>query len=660
MNPSPRRVPTARRLLRFHVAVWLPFALITAVLSAGAAFLGDAVSSTQRASADGIRSEFPRADSVAQSLVDPRPEPPDGVARPVWVADGDASYGRRSTPARVSVASEGETLPGALITGRAPRRAGEGTVSLRVAEALEVRVGGQVAVESEFGTVTVAITGVTVNPAREDDSAIAAVAERLPRTSPAYWLTNDTALVSRSTQDTQLSVRSVDVFAEEAASALPPFAIRAHTAATWALWLVAFASAIGVAHAVARTRRSRRALVEAGMTPRRALFTVYGAMTWACTSTAVLGTAVGMVAVRMTRDAVDGLVGQHWLSVPVSGETLLWPLGASIAGVVVVAAFGAVRATSPGRRLADATTDARIRSAGRLALGLLTLFATAMSVVYNPYASAMFIGLVVLYFAILALRRATSSRGRGVAMRTVAGWLAAGATVPALAVGTATFTAVHQAAWLEHGGQGTTADTPRLQPLGSLVAGGMTDSTASELVAAAKDLGLAARRYPVFDEGAYQVRVTSPAAARCAAEGEVTVSAIPSSCLPARTSAPINSAVVDGPSPAAADPGLVDDGKVGVLYVDARSGTVVATVLVSARPDGRWGGLTGGAQLDRTQLPASWKVPSSGGAVALVEGVADASPQAQAELRGLLQHRAPGASLSLDSGEPTGAPQQRA
>ncbi len=261
--------------------------------------------------------------------------PPPQTGPPRWLAADIAGFPDSIRPRSLRAFTRRGLPVGAVVTGRAPHRPGEATVSHYVADALHLRPGDRVTVATTATTSTtsasgdskanvdgtITVVGVTISPANRSDTTVGLLATRLPG-QPTGWLTITSPWTEpdlrRLFDDRRLLGRTTGLLATDEAHGAVPASL---AALRFLFPAAALLSACLLAVAVGSQRDSRArdvsALAAAGLDRRRGWRLLLTAAWVTLTSGAALGAVVAVAGLWLARSAVSAVFAQDWQTVAV-------------------------------------------------------------------------------------------------------------------------------------------------------------------------------------------------------------------------------------------------------------------------------------------------------------------------------------------------------
>lgn len=571
-------------------------------------------------------------------------------------ASGSVSLGAATTPTAVRVVNEPGVALGRIIVGRAAG-AGEATVSLAVAQALDADLGDRIEIASDEGATRQAeLVGITVNEVDGDDATAVVVDVDLGVAQTDIWLSGSDPYLEPSLTELMdartMTYRPTASLVEQARTNLPP-GLSSLSYAPIAMALLLGVLLIGTLAAMAPVARGDvSTLVQASMSPRSA----WGLVVRVTVATLVLGIATGFALVSATlwlaRYRISELIGHRWEGIELAWFALL---GLVVTMLVAAAATMLVLGRAAG---SDARTvrAPQVRAGGwrwaAVAAGCGVVFLVVVSIQKATSASSSIAGYVPL--AVLVVIGATPwlvgalvtwrlpPASRAVVRQFTAHLLVATALAGIIAAGTAESGSrtVHNANVAEH-----LSRAP--QPPGSFLIYEVPDRAATLLVERYRSLGgQDIDQFQLPDEAHRRLRVTSTRLVECMSEADtLNPDTVPDGCFPQETMAPVNSVVLalDGDGPRS-DPGLVDGGAVGLLEYVALTPEAASTGRTEAQPDSSLGGNMPGLVVSPdSEIARRYELRSGGRRLVALLDFRSLSRRDQALVRGLVSRLAPGA-----------------
>ncbi len=201
-----------------------------------------------------------------------------------------------------------------------------------------------------------------------------------------------------------------------------------------------------------------------------------------------------------------------------------------------------------------------------------------------------------------------------------------------------------------------------LQPAGSFLVHEVPEAGATSLLETYRAQGgIRFVRYEIPDESDEALRVTGMRLIGCMSKARTrNPNTLGDACFPQETYAPINTVVL-GPanSAAAADPGLVEEGKVGLLLFKAKTAHAAEVADTDARPDSRLGGNMPGLVVPKGgRVAEHFGLHATNTSVIAFLDFSDLSRRGQSRVRAAAARFAPAAQTG-DGTLPTGYAQQR-
>jgi len=581
---------------------------------------------------------------------------------------GAVLHGSRRTGALIRTVANARLELGVLVAGRAPLHAGEATVSRGVARDLGTSIDDRLELDPpQQSSTAVRVVGLTQDPARAEDQSVVVLDPAADPGRATLWLTDqDPATSPALTQlleDRKVTYLGTASAAERATQNLP-VALAGLRYAPWGiglLLLVLIGAVVKVSEPV--MRRDVTALVSAGLDPADSWRLVGRAVGLCVFVGAVAGSVTGWAAVRLCREPISGLVGQHWLAVPLPVRSSLLLLG----GLVLISCVSVpvlrvkVVAGRAWRRRPPADSWPLVRGASAVAAATVGLLLAGLAGRQDPpgdltriapVAGLLLVaGLPVVVLSLVS-RRLPPATARVVA-RFTRGLLATTAVVGVLATVVGIWSAqVH------HDTRTFEAGTQLDQPPGSLLVSQVPDTVADGLAEEYRRLGGDdLRQFVLADEAHQLLRVTGTRLLECLARTQSKdPESLPDSCFPQSTMAPVNLVVLalDEQAGNIADRGLVVGGEVGLLQFPTGSALAERRAVAAARPDKVLGGNMPGMVVPMNgDIARRFGLTSSGNRRLAFLGFGRLRESDQAALRGTVSRVAPTADVLDATGSST-------
>lgn len=653
-------VPLNAALVRFRLKQLTLLAVLGFVMAVFVVGSSEVRDSAQSAIEDSIRADQGQRAYATQTG---NPAAVKVLARnenfaPVADEQADVEAGGLRAPVLIRTSQQPTLTLGVLSQGRHPSADGDATLSTATAQTLEVALGDSLdAVFDDGREIRARVVGITVDPADKTTNTMVVLD---PSSSPeraTTWLSEKdpySFLELQSFLDRRTATyQSVDALATQGSDNPPRFlaALRHVPVAMGLLFLTIIVSTLALLRTTAR--RDVDGLVAAGMSDQAA----WRQMLRAAFGAVLLGQLVGGLAVSavifLLREQISGIFGQQWVGVSVPwaefGLTLVLTLAIGLAASKLARTFRAAfeRFGAAKTRRAWALPAAVIVLTLGFALELVALASSLQSPpgsasLLAPWASALIVAALpfVIGFGI--------GRGLARATRVLFANLSTGlrtvvmvAAVVALVSGTYASTTTHDAN-VNEGRSG------QLQPPGSFLVFEIPNSAAGPLLETYREQGGShVEQYEIPDETNTNLRVTGVRLISCMSKaGTRDPNVVENACFPQETYTPINTVVL-GPRTkpvATADPGLVKDGKVGLLLFKGETGKASILTDTDARADPRLGGNMPGLVIPKAGRVAKYfdLQPGNTSLVAFLD-FSDLTPRGQARLRAAVARFAPGA-----------------
>jgi hypothetical protein len=267
---------------------------------------------------------------------------------------------------------------------------------------------------------------------------------------------------------------------------------------------------------------------------------------------------------------------------------------------------------------------------------------------------------LLIAFTLPSLLSHLASLGARTATKRVIGTVAAPLVGLSLAAVMITYATSYYAAWTSHNAISSERQSIAPQPPGSLLVDKVSDGAWPRLVEQYRQAGgeqTAAYGTPV--ESKHTLRVTGERVIRCMeASGTKDPNALPDDCYPQQTRSSINTiALVDSAQPGEpgsglplrVDPGLVENGRVGLLDFDRATGTVISMSVVPAVAEqGLGGNLPGAVTARGSQFTKDHDLRESGTSVLAFLDFDKLSETAKADYRATVTRVTPASLTSED------------
>jgi hypothetical protein len=599
-----------RRLLRFHRRAVAALAGTAAVLSCAYALAGLVRSSAADAIADSVQAQNAgRAyavqvnDPAALKVLTGRKD-----LTAIREYDGIAAGSVRELPATVRVIGSSAHVPGHLVQGRRPTAAGEALVSERLATIVGATLGDTLKLREAVDrkTDTVRIVGVTVDPADYRDVTVVIVDPGLEAATATLWLTDTDpfadAQLGLLADARSISGRTTDILAEDTSeqAATTLLAILryapAGVAALTVCVLLALLAALGQT-----VRRGIDGLIAAGMDRAAAWRLAVDAALASIAGGAIAGSLLALLAGRLFMGQLSHPIGQHWQRV-----SLPWvAVAAFIVGLTLGLAVAARIAVAVGARFSLPP----LRLHWLVIVCLVTIACIGLGLALEQVISMQtaILSCLLIAFTLPSLLSRLAAIGTRTATKRVIATVAAPLVGLSLVAALITYATSYYAAWTSHNAISAEVSSIAPQPPGSLLVDKVSGDAERRLVDQYRQAGgeqVAAYVQPV--ESQHTLRVTSERVVQCMkTAGTLDPDAIADDCYPIHTSSPVNViAMTDPPRaepgiPLRADPGLVENGRVGLIDSDLATGKVISLSIVPAVAEPGLGGLLPGAVAPR-------------------------------------------------------------
>ena len=580
------------------------------------------------------------------------------------VEDGDATVltSDAAAPALVRTMSAPAGPVGALVEGHRATQPGQAAVSLALQHQLAVRVGDTVNVTADDVTVPVEIVGVTVNEANVDDATIVTVVDELSASDTTVWLSHTDPYANpglrSALDDRSITYRSVSTLSEDARRSVPPAVAGLAYAPLLAALLLGLV-AVGVLLSLSSVaREDTRLLTQAGVPPRQAWRLIGGVASGSLIGGMILGGTLATATVWVARVSIAARLDQYWTTtaVPWLPATLLV---LAVIVLAVVARPAALAASSVGDWIARPSRG-RPRSRRRAVAGVLAgcgvavIAAAAAARLQSPpnsiagWAPA---GGLMVVASLPILIGDTFTRRLPPATSTIAHRLVASVSLVAVVASLIAATAAVSAARTTHNANAAEGQTSAPQPPGSFLIYEVPDEAAGKIAGRFRDLGgQDVQQYELPDETQRRIRVTGTDLVDCMEKAQVAnPDAVSPDCFPQDTMSPVNTVMlsIDGKTGSRADPGLIEDGEVGLLEYTGTTGDAKSIAITDAAPDPLLGGNMPGMVVDPSGPVAQKFGLQTGGTrlVALLD-FEQLDEHDQSLMRGTVARIAPGAQIA--------------
>jgi len=591
-----------------------------------------------------------------------------GMAHASPVADDNGSitaHGLTST-ATVRTTTDPSLELGVLVAGERPKAAGEALLAQAVAESLGIDVGDSVSLATGAGSSTVTVTGLTVVPADVQQRTVILLTADTDAFVPSRWLSDNDFYDEpdlRSALDRQVAtVTSLPGLLDASTANRPQFISAMRFVPEGAGLLLGIVLIAVVAALTARRWRwDAAALVGAGMSARSAWRAITTAVLVVVLAGLVVGSISSLLVLQAFRVQVSGWVGQHWVHVVVPTQEVVALLVISIvtaaAAVPIARGLPAV-ATRLGRRATPPRWSVSV--AGLVFLGSACAWLISVRSTLTNEADSLAwlapVAALVLAYTVPFLVGPMLGWGLEPTSRTLFNHLTAGLR-PVTAVCSVVIVAsgVWSAQTYYSANMGEERDNP-LQPAGTFVISAVPDNVLAPLERMYRSHGgSGVEHWAIPDESTAQLRVTSPALVACAEESKgADLNSLPDRCWPADTAAPVNTVLLgEADADATADPGLVEDGEVGLIQFTGNAGEISRLDRGPAAIDSRLGGNLPGLVIpENSPIAETFSLRPDGRSEVMLTGFARLSPKSRFAVRSEIMRLAPSAETS-DSTDPT-------
>ena len=513
---------------------------------------------------------------------------------PVWDVDGVASAGGRESAASVRLVRDPLRI-GVLREGTFPERDGEATISAHLAAVLGVSVGDDAAVSVNDQQRVVRLTGITVRPEDGSYDGVVVLDTALPTAEADLWLSDrrpfsDPAL-EPLVQRGDLAARTTAILAEDRAAGFRSAFLMVVGQMSHVVVLLSAVVALLLLVVIPRaTRREVAALVDAGVRESRARFVPVMVGLSAVILGAITGAVLVLAGMSVAASEVGKLTSQEWTGVVVPWLALTTILLAPVAGGLVGVGVSVwIRRYRP-------RYDISWRPRPRLGLVLAVLGLACMLLPFIDVlpVEAAVPGAILLVLALPSAvvplsSAATAPASRRLVLTLTTPFAVAGALTSLLSLGTA-----YYSAYITHAGIASVRSSPAVQPAGSYLIYNVTTSAADGLRDEYLRLGgrqTATYQLPVEDT--HTLRVSGQKVVGCMRESGGDNPQEHLSCLPKDTSSPVNIVAISSAlrhDEFRADPGLIEDDRVGLIDFDRQTSAVKSLDVMSAVADETLGG----------------------------------------------------------------------
>lgn len=481
---------------------------------------------------------------------------------------------------------------GVVSDGERPTE-GQTALFSALADALEVTIGDKVSIGDSDELLEV--SGILVDPASKSRVGALVSDPEILATSASAWVSDtffiDYLELEPFLEERSITLRSTAGLVEDLAANLPPqvTGLSALGPALGAAGLLLIGVVVVVS--VTARRSMREALIHAGLAPR-ASWRVLGLSVGICLAVgSLLGAAMALAGLWIARGPVSALFGQQWTQVQASP----WLTLIGTVGVVAACLFmgEGIRLAAALRVKVGASVLPQLRwgrwVAGFAAVGAALLGIAAASrgalipqrqefVLLAPWGAAILSASLPMGLGLMLhrrLRQATASLVRHIGMGQ---YLAAGLAMAA-AVGGGWYSG-----FTLHNVDIQDAMSAAPQPAGSYAIFEVPDAVVDQISATYTELGgQDMMRLSLVQEGSLgQIRVTSPTMTQCHDDQPTNIlDELGDQCWPQDTASPVNFvALSDSAESVTADPGLIENDKVGLLRFtpDGDNGSTITTL----------------------------------------------------------------------------------
>lgn len=526
-------------------------------------------------------------------------------------------------------------------------------LSVQIGESLEVGI-----TQGQPGTRTV--VGLLSEPLDRQSTTALVVDPILLNQPPVYWVTDtDPATIPVLGEQLNLrlvSSRTVSSIVFERQDQLPSSIRALPDVALLLAVILSMLAVAGVAGLRSLFEEDRSALVSAGWTPRRS----WRLISWSTAGVMLLGSLLGVLIAFIVARALIGFIsttfGMDWRSPAWSprGELLL----ALIVPLVIVTlarplrhGYGWLRHRSRQQpaHLTPRRPKLLVHVAGTLAaVGAISgtgLASKAELISYvHPAVIAGVFGLLI--FCCLRAVGELMTYRLGPALASLLRHIQSPMLwVSGALVGVAVLASFF-AALTGYNARVLAAQASEVaQPVGSLVLTGVPAAASDRVATAYQAAG--GRDILILDiarDFPRETRVTSPSSSKCLLEHRSDVEA-QAQCLPLEPQVPLNIVGLssDGSLVGRADPSLIEDGRVGLVFFEAGATDISGVQPWAAVPDTRFGGALPGLVLDSAPAKDELRIVSSGEVLVWLRDFAVLGSSDKARMRSTLGRIAPNA-----------------
>jgi hypothetical protein len=669
MSMGGKKVPVFVPLMRYRLAPLLLIAGACSLLSLSICAVATVRGSIDTAIETSVRAQAGQSEFTVQAGSSDARAALGRVKQLTPIRDSqaeiDAGDARANTSLR-ALRSDGPIL-GTIVEGDAPSADGEASISQSVADDLNLQLGNKVTLVSDGNEpARVTVVGITVNTADNADATTVVIDSTVSSRDATVWVSSvDPYSLPQLTN--LMDARSITYsptssVIESSRSELPvnSAALNALQYGLGGLLLIVILSLLFLLRPTAV--RDVAALVDVGMTPRKAVgITARIVFAWM-----VLGFLAGFVVewslMRMFREPVSALFGQQWIAVDVPFIELAFfvvvtaccflaarPLYNLMADKVRLSPLNGVISASIGPTASTALVG--------IGIGLMAIVVIG-SRRNNPpefISAAALPGALLVVVGLPGLMERSHFRARGTSFDAVRRRLSVGFVGAVVAAAAVVLWSSSVAAESTHNANAFEGETGPSQPAGSLV---MTEvpSGAGDLIVDQYELagGVQIAQFDLPIELHHQLRVTGTKLVKCMeAKQTRNPDDVSPGCFPQRTSVPVAIVALahDPGAPAAtADPGLIEDGVVGLL--DFKTGQAGASRLADtdATPSPLLGGNFPGMVVSPTsEVAKAFNLRPSGTRLIGLLDFGKLSKEDRARIRSVIAQSAPAAQVAESS-----------
>lgn len=591
-------------------------------------------------------------------------------ASPVQDTNGDVTFGGLSDSVTIRATTDSSLNLGILTEGTRPQRAGEAMLTQSTAKALGIKLGDEISVNASRPEERSRVVGLSVDPALPSNRVLIELVDGSDSFTPTKWL-SDTDFYAEPRMKPFLdartaSYRSIGTLVESADQNRPQFlsSMRFLPAGAGLLMAVILLSAVVVMSRVWNSYTN--ALIAAGMSRAMAWRRIYSTVFGLLLLGEIFGGMVGITLLSRFRVPVSSWFGQHWITIsPPTSEPIFLGVLTVLSGVAAIQAVRLAPAwvswsvARRSREIKWATPTAAVAFGVAVAVWAAALHfysqsqdnSTRKTLVVSAAVAATAVA-TTIPFLISALIGYGLPPVTRIVLRRVLGSLR-----PVLATGAViVFASAAWSAQTTYDANTGEAGSSPLEPAGSFVISAVPDSALSSLASIYHAHGGSQiHAYQIPDETKMNLRVSSTKFVECMSNLRTTnPNDVPGSCAPQQAATSINTVMIGAPgSTPRADPKLLQDGKVGLLFFPADSGSVARVATTSAEPDPTLGGNIPGLVVPpESNVVKEFSLESGGTSEVLLLDFNRLTPNERSSVRAAVMRLAAGAETA-DGTDPT-------